>query len=40
MISQAVNRITLNLLWGDAFIPVYAGLAGRRIERTAVCFGL
>jgi hypothetical protein len=40
MISQAVNQITLNLLWGDAFITVYAELAGRRIERTAVCLGL
>jgi hypothetical protein len=40
MISQAVNGVSLSLLRADVFIDVCVGLAGRRIERSAVCFGL
>jgi hypothetical protein len=40
MISQSVNGITFSLLRVDDFTVVYVELAGRRIERTAACFGL
>jgi hypothetical protein len=44
MISQSVNGVTFSVLWADAFIADYSGLAGRRIESRKnvflVCNGL